>query len=190
LLAFAYEMRSDLIFGPDWIGSSKYDVAAKAAARVSLSEMKLMLQTLLKERFHVALHGEKRELAVYALLVAKGGPRGLRQPAQGATRGLELQNTSANGTKHWAFHNSSMQNLAGLMSGGMDRPLVDLTGLQGGFDFPFDEPAWDRENTTLAEYTTELVWPAVQDQLGIRVEPRKAPMGVLVIDHVEQPSEN
>jgi uncharacterized protein (TIGR03435 family) len=169
-----------------------YDVVAKAAGAIPVDQIRLMLRTLLEERFHLAVHFETKDLPVYALVLAKGGPKQLHDPEPGHEVGVELESRDAAGAKHWVFHNSPVSTLAGLFSAApLGRPIIDMTGLKGSFDYRFVEPPWAPADGPLLEHILGDVFPEIQRQLGVRVEAKTTPMEVLIIDHVDKtPTEN
>jgi uncharacterized protein (TIGR03435 family) len=172
-------------------GSARYDIVAKAAAATPVDRIRLMLRTLLEERFHLVVHFETKDVPVYAL-VSKGGLKQLHDPDPGHAAGVELASTDAGGGKHWMFHNTTLSALAGLFSAApLGRPILDLTGLKGSFDYSFVEPPRTLVDGPLLEHILGDVFPEIQRQLGIRVEARAAPSEILIIDRVDKtPTEN
>lgn len=169
--------------GPRWIQSDRYDIAAKAGEDTSDDQFKLMLQTLLEDRFKLQFHREMKDLSVYALVAAKNGPK-LKKSADGTPYSRRV---NASG---WTVSNLDMAGLAARLSRELGRPVVDMTGLTGGYDFTLE---WTRERATAAsaaESDAPSLFTAVQEQLGLKLEPRKQPVETLVIDRVEKPSEN
>jgi uncharacterized protein (TIGR03435 family) len=145
-----------------------------------------MIQKLLADRFHLRFHPEKRELAVYAIRIAKGGAK--LDPAANPDAQVN-QRGNNRGTELTQFYTSAaISDFVLGMQFFLDRPLVDQTGLTGRYDFKIvytpDELGGTDTNTAPSIFT------AVQEQLGLRLEPVKAPCDVLVIDYVERPSAN
>ena len=143
-----------------------------------------MLQSLLADRFHLALHRETREIPVYALVPGKNGPKFHESPpdAKGILR--------MNGRGKLVAMGGTMTQLAGWFSNanGVDRPVLDETGLGGHYDFTLE---WANPRTTDAsDSTVPWIFTAMREQLGLKLEPRRAPVEVLVIDHVDLPGEN
>lgn len=171
--------------------NTRYDIVARTSSPVSVAQLQLMLQRLLTERFDLAEHSETRELPVFALVVAKGGPKQLRDAEPTEETRLELDPTSTNDGQRWIFHNSPIASLAGLVSNGLTRPLIDKSGLTGKFDFSVTLPVWDRASDTLEEHAISDVFPAIQRQLGLKIEAQKSPVDVLVVDRFARaPSDN
>jgi uncharacterized protein (TIGR03435 family) len=130
LILMAYDVKPYQISGPDWIQDNTYDVAATAGKAVSAQETRRMLGPLLAERFHLVFHRETRELPVFALVVAKGGPK-FKEPGDGGDHTV-----TPDGEGSLSFKNISMANLATWLSlPSMGRPVIDRTSLAGSFSF-------------------------------------------------------
>jgi uncharacterized protein (TIGR03435 family) len=183
-IAKAYAVREDQISGPDWLGSERFDLVAKAPGKVHEDELDQMLRTLLAERFKLTLHREKREGHVYALIVAKGGFK--LKPV--ASTGDSSTNTSRGSM---TVQQASMERVANALSRHVGFPVVDETGLEGVFDFKLAwDPAADGISPDDARDSGPSIYTALQ-QLGLKLESRKMPVDFLVIDHAEKvPTEN
>jgi uncharacterized protein (TIGR03435 family) len=193
-MEMAYGVRHYQLSGPNWIvdfsSTDCYDVVAKARNPIRGEQLRRMLGPLLAERFRLAFHRETRELPVYTLVVAKKGPK--FQRGDGG-----IQNISADGTGGYAYENYSMATLANMLSltPAVGRPVLDRTGLEGGYNFTAnlyntakDASALDLKRATV---DNEGIFSAVQDQLGLKLEARKAPIEILAIDRAEKvPIEN
>ena len=179
LVMAAYNVKQYQVSGgPGWASrlDSMWDIAAKAPGDgpASMDQARLMLQDLLAARFHLKLRRETKTLPVYNLVVAKSGPKLTRAadtpPAPGMRRG-------------------STDQLAALLSLMLDRPVIDKTGLAGAYDYSnalalLDVGAQDSADAIGRTLT------AIQEQLGLRAEPAKARIGMLVIESADRPSEN
>lgn len=187
----AYGIPDDRLYalaGPDWMGSDGYDVLAKYPASADDEQVRAMLRNMLAERFHLALHRETRQLPVYALTVAKGGPK--IQPVPAA-------NSRTNGRPgHLEATAITMQKLGDVFGRLMGRPVLDETGMKGVYSFTLD---WAPDETTrfspeappAAPSGAPSLFAAFQEQLGLKLEGRKGPVEVLVVDHIERtPTEN
>jgi uncharacterized protein (TIGR03435 family) len=182
LLRIAYELQDYQISGgPPWFTSAGFDIQAKAAAtsvEPTREQMRAMLQALLTDRFHLALHRETRQLPIYALVVVKSGPK-----LQAAAPNAPQTNSSRLG--HILTQRMSIAELASILTFDLKRPVRDQTGLKGEFAFTLD---W---TPGLADSSDgPSVFAAVQEQLGLKLESTKGPIEVLIIDHSEKPSEN
>jgi bla regulator protein blaR1 len=205
---------------PKWFESDRFAIEAKAAGPVTKDQMRLMMQALLADRFGLAVHFETQETAVMALTLVKPGKTGpkLRPHSEGpaceesgapAAQGRAgdasrpfpercyVQELRNNGRQLRAgSRNTTMDQLAEVLSalGRLDRPVVDQTGLSGGIDYemewtPEPSPAEPPDSSPPPDPGTTFL-QALHDQLGLKLESTKAPLRVLVIDHVERPSEN
>jgi uncharacterized protein (TIGR03435 family) len=148
-----------------------------------------MYQKLLADRFKLTFHREKRELPAYAITVTKGGPKLAK--SLGDPNGLpdETGDSDRMGIT-MRYTNVSMDDLAGNLQAmvGDGKPVVDQTGLTGRFDFTLK---WTREQTPSTDPNASPgLFTAIQEQLGLKLEPVRAPVDVIVIDHVERPSAN
>jgi uncharacterized protein (TIGR03435 family) len=187
-IKFAYGLVSDeQMAGPDWTKSKsiRFDVLAKAPPSTPRDQLLLMLRTLLTERFHLAMHSDRRAFSHYALLVGKNGPRLHEVPRDPATSHMTYRIGSLT-------HNQiSMQTLALLLSRQMREMVLDETGLKGVYELKLE---WTPEASRAVPDAPEAgptIFTAVQEQLGLKLEGRKDAVEVLVIDHAEKvPVEN
>lgn len=218
LIQRAYSVQGyQLAGGPSWIGTEGYDIEAKPEGNTDQKQMWLMLQTLLADRFHLAMHHETRDLPVYDLLAVKsalklppprGGAcsdalttvpeRGQPRPAPPcgpglapAGKGLAMEGISV-----------SMPALAKMLSTMVGREVVDKTGFTDRFalhlEFAIDDalvglpsPVGPKPYDQVPDAASKpTIRTALQEQLGLKLQPSKGPVDVLVIDHVERPSEN
>jgi uncharacterized protein (TIGR03435 family) len=191
LIMDAYQLNqsNQISGGPPWVSadSVRFDIAAIAPGEGALSgeNLRLMLRTLLADRFQLKVHRVTQERPVYALVVAKNGPK-LKTSAPS-----EESSVTAGGAKtaQITMANVTTERLAIQLSGGLDRPVVDKTGLTGHYDVKLN---WIPEFAGPPPPGSDGVnlFTAVQEQLGLKLEPQKASIETLVIDHVEKPSAN
>jgi uncharacterized protein (TIGR03435 family) len=180
LILFAYDVLQQQVSGQTSLLGEEYDVTAKAEHAVSRSEMRRMLQTLLKDRFKLTLHRETKEIPVYALVVAKDGPK--FHECQTASEGGPTPVKGSEG--QLIFQNTAMSDIVFALSRRIaDRIIVDKTGLTGKYDF---DMTWYLK---LGKPDPPPVFTAVQE-LGLQLEPQQSPVEFLVIDHVDKPSGN
>lgn len=203
LVAFAYGLHAKQIVGaPDWFGTDLFDIDGKpdVEGQPSLHQMETMVQKLLPDRFALKFHHEQRELSVYIVTVAPGGPK-MTKTTAGPN---DPQGFGFRGLGDLVVRNMNMKEFASWMqSGVMDKPVVDHTGLTDKYDFtlkwtpddsqfvqfrgvtgPVTPPAGDNPNAPPSLYT------AMPEQTGLKIEAGKAMDEVIVIDHVEKPSAN
>jgi uncharacterized protein (TIGR03435 family) len=197
MIQVAYRVKPDQIVGPASL-DDRFDVIGQAERPSNIDELHVMLVNLLLDRFHMRFHKEKRDMPFYALTVADAGPK--MTPHNAANAGdvwIDEQVENILQEKMGAAA-VPMEYLAFRLSMAMDRPVVDLTNLQGGYDFKLDftrdPPPGIDENTRLngqpLDASGPTVFAAVKQQLGLELKPRKGPVDVIVVDHIEKPSEN
>ncbi len=175
-LQLAYRLPPDRVSGPAWMDSERYDIAATMPANTPDAQVPLMLQTLLQERFQIKLHREQKETAVYALVVNKGGPR-LKEAVEGTPPVVQLGGV-------FRAKNRSLNDLASILMRWTDRPVVNLTGLDGYYDFELE---WSHDAAPSSGPASDPNGPlSALPQFGLRAEKRKVPLEFLVIDHAEK----
>jgi uncharacterized protein (TIGR03435 family) len=196
LIAFAYNIEEfQLSGGPSWAAngaiysSDLFQVLAKPAAgqTPSTDQFRLMLQTLLAERFHLRIHHVSKQLPAYNLIMNKGDPK-LKETAGGET-GMSQRRVGKVGWRIDAT-NVTIQYSIGLLSVYAHRPIFDKTGLTGHYDFTVK---WLLDQTGAADAAGSdlpALPAALEEQLGLRLESTTAPYDTIVIDHAEKPSEN
>ena len=246
LLQLAFGVEPDRITGaPDWVRSSRYEIEAKVKpedapklAKLNMDQKRAMMLPLLQERFGLKYHHESRELPIYALVVAKGGPkltpskpgedrpgpegsapsRGDRIATGGPSAGSgpltrpdgppgpgnraivgEGMRMSSGGIQSRGGNTAF---LAHVLSGTLGRTVVDKTGLTGSYDFSLNwTPDQNMRNglggaqggqpeDAAADATGPSLFTALQEQLGLKLESQKGAVDVIVIDHIDLPSEN
>jgi bla regulator protein blaR1 len=201
LILTAYNITVRQISVPASFPDDRYDIAAKADRPLSPAEMRHMLQQLLVDRFKLVVHREIKEIPVYALAIGKGGQK-LRQSQERESEATPRTPSRAGGTElgtgHIIFKNESMPDFAWALSRTIDtgdRVVVDQTGLVGNYDFELtfgrdNEPTAGADGRESATPQLPSIFSALQDQLGLRLEPTKASVEFLVVVHVEKPSDN
>ena len=188
--------------GPDWIRKDGFDIVAKmpdASPDYTLmqlqnghaSQLQLMLQALLTDRFHLKLHRETRQAPVYALTLGKNGPKFEKAAESEEPKVMFRPLVESNGQQmiQLVVQNSSMLELAELYTKFMDRPVLDRTGLKDRYDFTMDYEANADAPGPFAAATGPALFRALQEK-GLKLEATKGAVEVLVIDHAEHPSEN
>jgi uncharacterized protein (TIGR03435 family) len=224
LITMAYNVRDFQVSGgPGWINSERYDIEAKVPDSIAEElpklppdqreeKSRLMIQSLLADRFELKLSHTTKELPAYALVIAKTGPKlHEAKPDDNYPTGIK----GPDGRAHPGVMRMSPGELTGqgiaikflvrLLSEQLGRGVLDQTGLKGNYDFTLKwtpEPGEGMmlggpeganpgpESAPPPESSGPSIFTAIQEQLGLKLEPTKAPAEVLVIDHVEKPSEN
>jgi bla regulator protein BlaR1 len=185
----AYDLKEYQISGPDWLKSVRYDIAASGPYAGDDQAWRIMLQQLLAERFNLKVHLKSRKLPVYTLAIGKIGPRLQKTEAAAAGSNLTVRNGQLTAQR------ISMASFADFLSRVVDRPVLDKTGLAGRFNFTlhYSELAQStnpQQANAAIDTSDPIIFTALQEQLGLKLESTKGPVETLVIDHVEQPSEN
>ena len=202
---------SDLIGAPDWVTSEVYDLTAQAGREVPREQMEAMLRAMLAERFRLAVHYEVRDRPVYAMVVARAdgrlGPNLRRseldcEAIQAARRagsketfpatvlggppcGMSMRGTVG---LEVLIGGQPLSRLASSFGTGLDRIVVDRTGLTGNYEVKLNYMPQPRADAP--PDAPPNIFTALQEQLGLKLEPDRAPLKVLVIDRIERPAEN
>jgi uncharacterized protein (TIGR03435 family) len=182
----AFGIKPYQLIGPDWIDTERFVIVAKASAPAPQEKLMEMLRTLLAERFKLAFHRETKEIPVYALVVTKNGPKLKEATDDGPS------NADGGDNGELIFSRVTMDILAGVLAASVDRPVVDETGLKGKYNFALAWAERKRKGGPMESASPDApsVFTALQESLGLKLEPRRAPVEIFVIDHVERPTEN
>jgi uncharacterized protein (TIGR03435 family) len=188
ILERAYGIKSTpQIEGPDWLWEERYDIDATLPEGATREQVPAMLRGLLAERFKLAAHIVSREAPSFALVVGKAGSK-LTPAKDGASYGNKGDRTGM----HFR-QNMPLANLAQFLANQLREPVADETGLKGSFWIALDylpEYPPDKSGGNALDMAPSLR-VAIEEQLGLKLEPRKAPVEFLVIEHIEKaPSEN
>jgi uncharacterized protein (TIGR03435 family) len=205
LITFSFGVQvKQIVNAPDWMDKNRYDIDAvpEQEGVPNPEQVRIMIRKLLAERFKLTFHHDKRELSAYLLTVSKNGSKLTPTERQGQLPGFGFG--PGTGGLTLRAMNASIPDFTGFLQVlVMDRPVVDQTGLTGKYDFqctftPDDSqfnghppmpPQQQQTDTTNANAAPSL-YDAFQQQLGLKLSAEKAPVDVIVIDHVEKPSEN
>lgn len=190
LITSAYGVREVLIFGlPGWAEEARYDIRAKvtdadpkALDGNSREQRRALMAAMLEDRFHLKLHAVTKTLPVYDLMVAKGGPRFSESVRNGIETHLEIRRTEYSAT------GGSILGLSYFLEEIVERTVIDKTGLTGAYDLHLQ---WAPDLTGAPDSGTfPSIFTALQEQLGLTLQPNKGPVKTLLVDHLERPSEN
>jgi len=188
LISTAYGLDADNVQGgPIWLETDRFDIVAKTAPGTPKATINLMLQSLLAERFKLVTHTESKPMPAYVLIIAKDKPK-LAEGSGDASCKYQQQQNQPPGTIVFSCHNTTMEAFAKDLhqwaNGYLNKPVVDSTGLQGGWDF--DIKWTDSGRLQQAGADGISIFDAVDKQLGLKLELQTAPRPVLVVDSVEQ----
>ena len=190
ILLIGYGLQKSQLAGePNWARTERWDVdgVSNVEGQPSLRQLQQMMQKILAERFGLKVHHEQRVMPVFALTVAKGGPK-LAPNTSDPNGSMDQQNSMSSGPDVEALKNTSMADLALILQFRVDRPVVDETGLKGRYDFKLQWTTDDAREP--APDAPPGLFTAIQEQIGLKLESAKAPADVLVIDQVERPDAN
>ena len=191
MLMFGYNLQKSQLAGlPDWVKTERWNVdgVSDVDGQPDVRQFQSLIRKLLKERFGLKEHMEQREMPVFALTVAKDGPK--LTPSKGDPNGLPRQQANGgSGERRMEFTNTSMKELSLLMLLDVDRPIVDQTGLKGKYDFKLAYTNDESRAPTDGSAPPGL-FTAIQEQDGLKLEPVKAKADVLVVDKVNMPGAN
>lgn len=227
LIAMAYNLYDYQIWGgPSWVNSEKLNVDAREEDSVAqdlqklprderLEKIRLMIQSLLADRFNLSVSHKTKDLPVYVLVIAKNGPKIQKsKPGDTYPNGIRIKgpNGSTYGAPILRVESSRVtgqgvptESLARLISQQLRRTVVDKTGLRGDYDFTLqwtsdqseaamlkaaDEAKPGSNSALPPEPAGPSIFTAIQEQLGLKLESTRGPVEIIVIDHIERPSEN
>ena len=192
LIQFAYGLnRKQVEGGPAWLDGDRYDIdgIADVAGEPNIKQIKAMVQKLLTDRYQLTIHREKKELSIYAITVGKSGAKLTKSVSDPDAMPDEHGNGDGTGLTQ-RYTNYSMADLAeNLQTMQPDgKPVVDRTGIAGRFDFTLKWSRYETQNGN--PNAAPGLFTAIQEQIGLKLEAAKAMVDVIVVDHVERPSEN
>jgi len=190
MISWAYGIHEkQIVGGPAWFTTDRYEIngVPDVAGEPNVTQFRSMIRKVLADRFGLKIHSEKREMPVYALTVAKGGPKLTK--SGNTANDLRNQTDDTNGME-MEFDNTSMADFAlGIMQYVLDKPVIDQTGIKGKYNFKLK---WtlDEIQASSEPNASPGLFTAIQEQIGLKLEPVKAQTDVIVIDHVGRPSAN
>jgi len=219
IILYAYNVRSFQLSGPAWLDGERFDIVAKVPAGTTRKQSQVMLQNLLAERFKLVVHKESKEALFYALVIGRGGVRMRESPdnegnakqeasagpaALGKERSPERSaERAARAGMMMGFSGNSLRiqcsrmgtaELAQILSENLDRMVVDQTGLTALYDFTLEyspEGLAGPAERGQENGSGPTIFSALQDQLGLKLESRKGPVDLIVVDSIEKdPTEN
>ena len=167
LIRLAYQVKDHQIAAAPWMATEKYDIVATMPAGAQRSQAPEMLRTLLEERFHLKLHREMRTIAVYALAPAKGGAKLTAAAPPANSMYVDAEGSPA--VRHLRARSATMAAFAEIVTKAADRPVIDMTGLPGAYDF---DVSYAPELSATATEAGPSLATALHEQLGLRLEKR------------------
>jgi len=191
-IAWAYGVQDFQVTGPDWLDEKRFDIFAKSAGPATDAELRAMMQKLLADRFQLAVHREKKEKTTYVLTVGKAGHKLEATETEGSP---SFQTGNLNLTGRGA----TIAQMIEFLSKELREPVVDQTGLTGRFNYFLNiEPYFTEESRKASQGTNgpppdgaAIIATAMQAQLGLKMDSKKAMVEMIVVDHIEKtPVEN
>jgi uncharacterized protein (TIGR03435 family) len=187
-IGWAYGVLDFQVSGPGWLNEQRYDIVAKATGRAPDDQLKLMLQTLLAERLKMAVHRDEKVMPYYILTVAKGGPKF----KESTTEGDPDLHPGANRMTAIAQH-MTVSRFCQMLSQVLHAPIQDQTGLNGRYDATVDltQVIAAFPQGPQPDDIPAMIMNGIQDMLGLKLEAKKGPVEVIVVDRAEKiPTEN
>jgi uncharacterized protein (TIGR03435 family) len=186
IIQWAYHLQSIQVQGPGWIDTDRYDVVAKASGPASKEELRHMMRTLLEQRFKLVFHKETKEMQAYVFTVAKGGHKLTQSVGDG-----EITAKPTGKGLNVAFSHVTLADFTEMASSPLQGVVVDQTGLTGAWDFTIDATMFAMNQPTGIEDVINMMVQIANEQLGIKIEQKKVPAEVFVVDRAEKtPVEN
>lgn len=197
LVTTAYDIPFYRLKSPDWMlyggAAGGYDVSALIPEGATKDQYKIMLQSLLAERFHLQAHHEMRDSPRYSLVAGKAAPKMTRSVGVLENGSRRMAVELVDGKMRLTAKHMSMRGLAGYLETQTLSPTIDNTGLDAEYDFTLEfspDPRWRGliESSSIADYAKDAqnLFSAVQDQLGLKLETTKAPLDFLIVDHADK----
>jgi len=190
-IRWAYGVQDYQLSGPTWINDARFDIVAKAGEAAKDADLRLMMRTLLTDRFKLTFHRETKELPALVLTVGKNGHKLTPTEVEGTP-------TFKTGKMNLTGQGATISQLVEFIAGEIRQPLIDQTGLTGKFNYFLDINAYVNEEMLKSaapdgppHEAASIIAQAMQAQLGLKVESKKMPIEMFVVDGMEKaPTEN
>jgi uncharacterized protein (TIGR03435 family) len=192
-IRWAWHVTEYQVSGPAWLESERYEITGKAAGRATDDELRLMMQGLLQERFKLALHRQIKDFQVYVLAPGKNGPKVQESKTEGeASFDVNQKQMSV------SIQRTPVSQLVDMLTNVLRTPVVDMTGLKGHYDltlnvakYAADLAAQGKSLDSAPADPLALVSMILQEELGLKLDGKKMPLDLLMVDHAEKiPVEN
>jgi uncharacterized protein (TIGR03435 family) len=187
-IRWAYHVSEYQVSGPDWLDSARFNIVARAPAPASEEQVQLMLQHLLADRFKLVLHRQSKEFQVYVLSPGKNGTK-LQESTSTGEGSIETQANRMS----VVVQRTPLSQMIDMLTPLLGAPVMDMTGLKGRYDITVNLADYmaDMQSAGAAADPLSVVKAALEQQLGLKLESRKMPLDVLVVDSAEKtPTEN
>jgi uncharacterized protein (TIGR03435 family) len=192
-IRWAWHVTEFQVAGPDWLDSGRYEIAGKAAGPATEEQLRLMMQTLLRERFKLALHRQTKELSAYVLVAGKNGPKVHESKTEGEAS-IDINQRQLSVT----VQRAPVSQLIETMSNLLRAPVIDMTGLTGRYDISLNVAKYAAELAAQGKSFDSapadpqaLISMILQEEFGLKLEARKMPLDLVIVDRAEKtPVEN
>ncbi len=195
IMLSAWDVRNYQLSGPDWLTTARFDITATLPEGTTEAEFQAMLRNLLETSFRMKLHRETKEMPIYALAPTKSGLKAGSATADSKdgfppldlpAPGLVIE--TRNGRARITANEVPLSKLADMLSSQLGRPVIDATGMTGNYSFVL---YFTPDGQATADSLDPSIFGALQDQLGIRLESRRGPVEMLIVDQADKtPSDN
>ncbi len=192
-IRWAWHVTEYQVSGPAWLDSERYEIAGKAPGPATEDQLRLMVQGLLQERFKLALHRQVKDFSVYVLVPGKNGPKVQESKTEGEPS-IDVNQRQMS----VSIQRTPVSQLVDMLSNVLRTPVVDMTGLKGRYDlnlnvakYAADMAAQGKSIDSAPMDPLTLISMILQEELGLKLEPKKMPLDLLIVDHAEKvPVEN
>jgi len=186
VVRWAYNVVDFQVTGPDWIDQQRYDIVAKAPGAASEEQMRLMMRTLLADRFKLASHQQTKEAQAWVLSVGKNGPKFKESAAEGESSIVPDQKRMS-----ISVQRTQVSQLVDFLAPILRAPVLDETGLKGRYDITIAVDKYIPDHATGMSDLVGVLVTAIQQELGLKLEQKKMPVDFVVVDRAEStPAEN
>jgi uncharacterized protein (TIGR03435 family) len=192
-IRWAYHVTEYQVTGPAWLDSERYEITGKAAGPATEDQLRLMMLAMLQERFKLALHRQTKDFSVYVLVAGKNGPKVHESTTEGETS-IETNQKQMS----VSVQRAPVSQLVEMLSNVLRAPVIDMTGLKGRYDvavnvtkYAADMAAQGKSVEATPMDPLALIAMVLQGELGLKLEAKKMPLDLLIVDHAEKaPVEN
>jgi uncharacterized protein (TIGR03435 family) len=192
-IRWAYHVTEYQVTGPAWLDSERYEITGKAAGPATEEQLRLMMQGLLQERFKLALHRQIKDFPVYVLVAGKNGPKVHESKTEGEPS-IETNQKQMS----VSVQRAPVSQMVDMLSNVLRAPVIDMTGLKGRYDltlnvakYAADMAAQGKSLDGAPADPVALISLVLQEELGLKLEAKKMPLDLLIVDHAEKaPVEN
>jgi len=186
VVRWAYNVVDFQVTGPDWMDQQRYDIVAKTPAGASDEQLRLMMRTLLADRFKLAAHQQTREAQAWVLSVGKNGPKFKESASDGESSIVPDQKRMS-----LAVQRTQVSQLVDFLAPILRAPVLDETGLKGRYDITIAVDKYIPDHVTPITDMVSVIVNAIQQELGLKLEQKKMPVDFVVVDRAEMtPTEN